>query len=253
MVEHHNASDEAFKSALGEQALRQKKNELDYERFNAFQRKQRERFQSLEKDFQKENNAKNLKRWIETLSPRWRNASLRSFKNKNIAKEVFSGIKDTESPSLWVEGGAGSGKTYLTYALCRYFIASGRVTPSSVLFIKESDFVKMAQNGFKGKEEFSRLLNISPMLVIFDGIGEYGEYENSIAVMIESFIEKLYNDYITVVFASNISLPRWSEMVSENTESKLQSMVETRVFSLGGKNKKIDNNYNRNNMLGALE
>lgn len=251
MMEEENESDLFFKAASNGKYNYKKHNETDFERFNKFQNEIDKRYSELEKKRILRERIQSLKKWDESLPERWRGASLSTIENP-AAKESTEIINNLGKGSFFMTGDAGSGKTYISYAIVRKYIGKGWTSRSQVKILSEESMLNLAYTGFEGKSKFEKLFDSRYNVYIFDNVGERDEYNVVKEVPLwERMIDHIYNNSLSAIFTSINSPIVFSNLMSDSAQAKFSHLISERIVNVKGSRTPVlnDNNIlsNKNN------
>lgn len=239
------SNDKMHNAVVGEIAATLKHNETDFKGFRDFQDKINKRYTVVERERLIEERSNNLKKWDNSVPSRWRGASLTKIQTP-AAKSALKIIKETGKGSFFINGVAGSGKTYLAYAIIRKCIGSGWATFSEVKIISEETLLGYAYTGFEGKAKFEKLFNPQYKVYLLDNIGGRENYDvNREVPLLERLIDHFYTNSIPVIFASNDSASRFAEVLGESGKAKFRDLVSRRVITLSGDNQNVSENVKK--------
>lgn len=249
-------------ATVSEEFVKTKTNKTDFKRFNDFMDSFNKRYETVEKENDNEAIKKNLKKWDEKTPTRWRGASLKkiilskndpkALKAQKAAKRIATILKKDGKGSFFITGDAGSGKTFLSYAVIRYGIAQGWFGPSEIKQINENELLDYAGSGFNGREKFDQILRKKYKFFLIDGVGEkYDNYKNYEINMIERFIEYIHDESIPVIFTSTQNAVNFIQELSESKQAKMMDIVENgRIIYMDEKNKNVSSkNKKKNNIF----
>lgn len=206
-------------------------NDRDYNSFNDFQSNINERFEKLENDRSLRERKKNLRMWDKSLPERWSGARLSKIENP-AAKKAMKIIRDNEFASVFVQGEAGSGKTYLSYAIARKFIEKGWVTPSEIKIISEENLMSIPKMGFSGQANLEKLFSAQYKLYIFDNAGSRDNYDSKEGPIWEQLIDHIYTNSLVAIFTSPSSARIFADKLTDTAESKFKHLVHRKVITM---------------------
>ena len=227
-------SDIFFKAVSNGQYKHKKHNETDFERFRKFQNEIDERYSELERQRIKKERVNSLRKWDESLPERWRGASLGNIENP-AAHEAVEIINNLGRGSFFMTGDAGSGKTYISYAIIRKYIGKGWTSLSQVKILSEESMLNLAYTGFEGKSKFEKLFDNRYNVYLFDNVGEREEYNVVKEIPLwERMIDHIYNNSLSAIFTSLTTPIEFSELMSDSAQAKLSHLVSGRIIQVEG-------------------
>lgn len=237
-----NDSDTFFNAASSGKYNYKKHNATDYERFKKFQEEIDERYSAVEKKRILKERVNSLRKWDESLPERWRGASLTSIENP-AAKEATKIINELGKGSFFMTGDAGSGKTYISYAIVRKYIGKGWTSLAQTKIISEESMLNMAYTGFEGKNKYEKLFDNRYNVYIFDNVGEREEYNVVKEIPLwERIIDHIYNNSLSAIFTSLNSPMGFADLMSDSTQAKFSHLISERIIQVKGSRTPILNN-----------
>lgn len=209
-------------------------NETDFESFRKFQQDIDKRYSKVERERTIRERSKNLEKWDNSLPERWRGASLSKIHNP-AAEVALNIIKEKGKGSFFVNGNAGSGKTYLSYAIIRKYIGSGWTTFSQVKIISEESILGLAYTGFEGRSRFEKMFDDKYKVYLFDNVGGREHYDTKKETPLwERLIDHIYNNSLYAIFTSNDSALNFSEILSDSGQAKFSHLISGRTIEVRG-------------------
>lgn len=206
---------------------------VDYESFLKFQKEQDEKFRKIEIERRVKERELNLTQWDNSLPHRWRGASLSRI-TLPAAQEALSVIRRKgRRSSFFITGASGSGKTFLSYAVIRKYIANGWTSLPGVKIISESSLLNLARTGFEGHSRFEKILDRKYDLYFIDDVGARREYREYETVMLENLIDHIYSRSLSAIFTSPYSTNNFANILGETSRAKFESLIEGGVLDLG--------------------
>lgn len=210
-------------------------NETDFDAFRKFQSDIDKRYSKVERERTIKERSANLEKWDNSLPERWRGASLSKIQNPAAGK-ALEVIKDQGKGSFFVYGDAGSGKTYLSYAIIRKYIGAGLTTFSQVKIISEENILGLAYTGFEGRSRFEKLFNDKYKVYLFDNVGGREVYDTKKETPLwERLIDHIYNNSLYAIFTSNETASNFSEILSDSGQAKFSHLISNRTIQVKGK------------------
>lgn len=223
-----------FKAASNGKYSYKKHNETDFESFNKFQQELDDRYSEIEKKRILNERIKSLRKWDASLPERWRGASLSNIENP-AAKQAIEIINDKGKGSFFMTGKAGSGKTYISYAIVRKYIGKGWTSLPQVKIISEESMLNLAYTGFEGKSKFEKLFDKKYNVYIFDNVGERTEYNVTKEVPLwERMIDHVYTHSLSAIFTSLNTPVGFSNLMSDSAQAKFSHLISERVVQVDG-------------------
>lgn len=205
---------------------------IDHKRFNQIQSNIDTRMKAYERDKRRADRASNLRLWDRNTPRRWRGATLSSL-DERVRERCMEFLKDLKSGNaLFLYGPPGSGKTHTAYAVIRKMVAKGFISPGRFMRITESSIESMANNGYKGANEFSDLLNRNYDAVIIDNLNAERFYSDKVEAMMEELLTKLYEDSTVLILCSQKSADQWYTYAPSGSVSSMRSSIGNRVIEL---------------------
>lgn len=207
-------------------------NETDYDAFKEFQKNIDEKYSEIERKRLVAERKHSLEVWDNKTPERWRGASLSKIANP-AAAEVLDLIKEHGYGSFFLSGDAGSGKTYIGYAIIRKLIGAGIGSFSNTLITSEDSIVNLAYTGFDGRNKFEKLLDSKNTIYLFDNVGSRDKYNlDKEGLLWEQLIDHIYSNSLYAIFTGPYSLKEFSEILTESGKAKLLSIVNGRSVSV---------------------
>ena len=229
-----------------------KHNKIDYDGFKKLQEFVDDRYEEVEREAKLKERSLNLKKWDNSLSSRWRGASLSTINNP-AAKNVIEILKTKGKGAFFVMGAGGAGKTYLSYAIIRKYIGLGWITPSNVKILNEDILNGYAIGGFEGQAKFEKLFNPQYKLYLIDNIGEKSYYANSKTLSyFEQLIDYIYTNNHFVIFTSNKNVDNFSSILTGSSSAKFRNLVSERVVTISGTRLPSVDDYKPQNIEDSL-
>lgn len=208
-----------------------KHNTTDYSAFRSFQEEMNSRFQEIEGRRSKNERAANVRKWDSSFPPRWAGANLKDIANP-AAAEAEALIRQKRFGSFYVRGEPNVGKTYLSLAIARRFIALGWVTPSQVKIISEENLLTIPKLGFSGHDRFDKLFTESLRLYIFDNVGTRESYDKRESPLWEQLLDHIYTHNLAAIFTSTGSATAFSEKLSSPAASKFRNLINGKIINM---------------------
>lgn len=207
-------------------------NETDYEAYKSFQKTIDETYSHIERDRIIAERKRSLQVWDAKTPERWRGASLSKIENP-AASQALELIKEHGYGSFFLNGDAGSGKTYIGYAIIRKFIGAGLGTFSNTLLTNEEYINGLAYTGFEGRNKFEKVINSKNKIFLFDNMGSKDNYNlDKEVVLWEQIIDHIYSNSLYAIFTGPHSVESFSEILSESGKVKLLSIVNGRTITV---------------------
>lgn len=206
-------------------------NPTDYTLFRDFQAEMDSKYQGIEKERSRSERAANVRKWDSSFPPRWAGANLKEIENP-AAAEAEELIRSKRFGSFYVRGEPNVGKTYLSLAIARRFIALGWATPSQVKIISEENLLTIPKLGFSGHDRFDRLFNESLHLYIFDNVGTRESYDKRESPLWEQLLDHIYTNNLAAIFTSTGSATAFSEKLSSPAASKFRHLINGKIINM---------------------
>ena len=201
---------------------------------------------------QQENHAKNA--WIEARQAKKNN--LNAYANASGIPKIFQNISNKYSPkndeisnSLFVSGGFGTGKTYLTVGLLRYYInrlpCQNFVEPFKNLpiFITVPELLMKIRSCFslnKCEETIVDKYSDCPLLILDDlGAEKTTEWVLQTLYII---LNNRYSNLKRTIITSNLSLDELRDKIGDRIASRIAGMCK--IVKLTGKDRRVCNERN---------
>lgn len=239
------SNDNMFLSAANSNLVKPKSNPIDYEAFRKFQKDLDKRYSKVERERIIRERQSNLEQWDNSLPDRWKDASL-SKMNNPAATKALDIIDNKGEGSFFINGSAGSGKTFLSYAIIRKYIGKGWTTFSQIKVISEESMLGYGYTGYIGRGEFEKMFNPIYNTYFFDNVCEREDYDPKREIPLwERIIDHVYTNSLHAVFTSNQSVDAFGSILSESGQSKLETLIEHRTIQING-TRKFTNAQNRN-------
>lgn len=212
-----------------------KHNETDYDAYRRHQAKLEARHRKLEEDRTQNEIKANLDKWDAVHDGRWSGAELSRIDNPAAVK-ASELIAKHDFASMFVHGEPGSGKSYLSLAIARRFIAKGLIRPSQVKIISEASLLNLSSfNSGDNTERLGQLLKPQYRLYIFDNVGAKNHYTDYGQSVWEQVMDHIYMEDLAAVFASTGSPKMFSEKLTDPAASKFTHLVDGRIIHMKGK------------------
>lgn len=209
-------------------------NPTDFDAFRKFQQGIDKRYSKVERERVIRERSANLNKWDNSLPERWRGASLSKIQNP-AAQVTLDVMKERGKGSFFVYGDAGSGKTYLSYAIIRKYIGAGLTTFSQVKVISEESILGLAYTGFDGRGKFEKLMDSKYKVYLFDNVGERETYDSKKETPLwERLIDHIYNNSLYAIFTSNETASSFQEILSDSGQAKFSHLVSHRTIRVNG-------------------
>lgn len=152
--------------------------------------------------------------------------------NRRLARELRAW--EPGSPSLYVVGPVGGGKTTLAAALVRKLIRSG----VNALFIAESALWERVREEMAAplREHRRRTIDVLSRgrVLVLDDLGTTTSLKAWQVDAIETVVCTRYNDRLPVIVTSNLELPAIADLYGERVVSRLLEMTRRRQVALRG-------------------
>lgn len=167
-------------------------------------REDMERDQALAVQARKENIAKNVELWHQTIEPRWRDASI---DDGNMDPQVRSKIQERverwetgrglHQISMLFTGHLGRGKTWSAYAYAYELVRRGILAPAQIFISTETTLAAIATSGFEKEKRMKEILHPRYKFYFIDDIGRaaYGNASTNAAARGEMWFELLNHIY----------------------------------------------------------
>lgn len=208
-------------------------NETDFDAFREFTTNHEARYKNAESLKEKEIHRKNYSSFVSTIPQRWRQATLSSFKDRETAIEIRKMIKSKQR-GYFIAGPYGSGKTHLAYSILKIFVKAGKLKPSQIRVITESDLLSLANGGFETRSALESIFDSKYKAYVLDGLGSKDHYEEKREQpAISKLIEEAYSRSALFIATSHMSLDFYCEGISLSSVSRMKQMVENGVVLTG--------------------
>lgn len=208
-----------------------KHNPTDYSAFRDFQKEIDSKYRNIEEKRSRSERAANVRKWDASFPPRWAGANLKDIKNP-AAAEAEKLIREKRFGSFYVRGEPNVGKTYLSFAIARRYIALGWVTPSQVKIISEENLLTIPKLGFSGHDRFDKLFTDSFHLYIFDNVGNRESYDKRESPLWEQLLDHIYTNNLAAIFTSTGSATAFSEKLSSPAGSKFRHLINGKIINM---------------------
>lgn len=169
------------------------------------------------------------------VPPRYKDAEIITDDYKNIPELL------RESKGIYFHGTAGTGKTYLLYAICKRLRANGYDCdvwnfPDELSKIRSmystkgegeeavDEYLKQGQTGMSAKYWQRK------PIIILDDVGAEKPTEWNLEILYR-FINYRYEQMLPTFFASNLSLQELAEKTSDRIASRIAEMCEIKEIS----------------------
>lgn len=241
--------DEVYLSAVDSGLVKPKNNPTDFDSFKKFQNEIEERYSRVEKERIIRERQSNLEQWDNSLPPRWKGASLAKMNNP-AAEKALNIIKNDGNGGFFITGNAGSGKTFLSYAIIRKYIGKGWTTFSQVKIVSEESLLGLGYMGFEGRSRFEKMFDRRYNTYFFDNVGEKETYDNKREIPLwERFIDHIYSNSLNAIFTSNYDIDSFANVLSDSGRAKFEALIGNRIIEING----TRSSQNRNNMSNILD
>lgn len=225
-------NDDIFFSANSSGLLKPKNNPTDFDSFKQFQEELDGRYSRVELERIIRERQSNLKLWDSNLPERWQGASLSKMTDP-AAEKALKMIGTGNHGGFFITGDAGSGKTFLSYAIIRKYIGKGLTTFSQVKIVSEESLLSLGYSGFEGRSRFEQLFDRKYNMYFFDNVGEKDRYDNNREIPLwERLIDHIYSNSLYTVFTSNYDLNGFSSILSDSGQAKFDSLVGDRIIEI---------------------
>lgn len=209
-------------------------NETNYDSFKEFKKQLDDTFSERDKKKMVANARTNVIRWERSLPDRWKGAVLSQIE-KPAAGKALAAIKAKGFKSFFLHGESGTGKTYVSYAIIKQYIANLYVTPSQVKLISEEALMGLSKAGFDGRKRVEELFNRRYKLYVIDNVGAKGTYREWELELWEQLIEHIYANDLKVIFAGLKDMDSFANRLSDSAYSKVKYLVgENELFFNNG-------------------
>lgn len=210
-----------------------KHNKTNYADFIEYQNSINEKFEKVEKENKRLQRKMKLMKWDDSLPERWRGASLSKIENEAAIKalDIITAHKDT---NFYITGDAGSGKTYLAYAILRRYIGFGFISPSQIKVISEEELTSYANGGFIGRDRFEEILKSQYQVYVIDNVASKETYSTKETSLWEQLLDHIHKNSLTIIFTSNESRSSFASILSNSTALKFKELTEDRVLTVKG-------------------
>lgn len=208
-------------------------NDTDFDAFRKFTSNLEERYKNAEEERAKEVRLKNYNSFVGSIPQRWRRATLVNFKDKAVSAQIRGLIKSKQL-GYFIAGPYSSGKTHLAYSILKVFVKAGKLKPSQIKIITESDLLALANGGFETRSALEDVFDPKYKAYVFDSLGSKDHYEEKREQpAISRLIEEAYNRSALFIATSHMSLDFYCEGISLASVSKMQQMVGDGVILTG--------------------
>jgi len=171
------------------------------------------------------------------IPPRYHKVSYENDIRDEI-KEIIKG-QIQKRDGLYIQGAAGTGKTYLVCALAKYMLENGY----EVRFFNTGDMLEKIREEFKNeipREEdekglFREIMDFQGILFL-DDIGAE-KVSDWVRERIYLIINKRYENLLPTIFTSNIDLEILSSRLDDRVASRIREMTE--IIILTGQDKRL--------------
>lgn len=224
----HDPMHDLARMGISDEVSAAKHNPTDVKSFERFRASLSALYDGTESESSREVARKNLHLWVDKLPRRWKKANLKTIDKdvhispslEDLGEMVSRGVS-----SYWITGSSGAGKTYLAYAIIRRMIGMGRVSPSKVLIMPESDLLRYSRAGFDGQKEIDKILARRYDIILFDDAGTKDTYHDSFdKPVLGAFFGKAYGDSIPIIATSPIPVEEYGIMLDDYICSRLEGI-----------------------------
>lgn len=203
--------------------------------FNDFRDKLLNKYEEKKPEYNRAQAQLRTEKWRASIPVRFHNATLKNFRSSEPTKEkIIEALRGSnDSMGLYIKGPAGSGKTFLAYAIADALVKKGWVRPSRVLYITEDTIRRFTVEGFQGENKFTDIISKDYDLVIFDKVGNIAALSNKELTNIEEFINFLYMKVKRVVITSKYPPGEWVRDKSLTAASNVKSILVNGILNIG--------------------
>lgn len=222
-------------------SVEKKEKPLDHKKYLEYQKELKDRFQDYEKEEKKRALAANLLLWDSETPYRLKGSRLSKF-SEDIQEKAGNYLKNSRSVAgVYIQGKEVSGlsNSSLGYSILRKLVGAGRISPSKVLKISETEIVSYAKNGFQGQNDYrNRVLQKDFDAIIVEGIGNNVPYSVQVENAFNDLIHKIYYESILAVFCGSGTFESWTELLTEASDLTVREVVGSNLISCDGPEEK---------------
>ena len=143
-------------------------------------------------------------------------------------REKLTGLKDR---GLYIWGGCGTGKTYVSYAIFK----EGRTKGINVMIKNFPAFLNQIKGKDNINDEVRDLANYQGVLILDDiGAEKMTEWVGETIYLI---VNGRYENCLPTIFTSNLSLEKLEEVAGDRIPSRISEMCH--IEKLDGKDKRL--------------
>lgn len=209
-------------------------NENNYDEYKEFQDSLAQRFSKVELDKVKRERLLALKQWDNSLASPWNTARLNTHSDRVAAQTAEKLINEYKRSAYYIQGDAGSGRTFLALAMMRKLIGAGYIVPDNIKHMSENDFLNITKSGFEYNKQVSTLLSNRNKAFIIDDVSNRPTYSTPEITLWEQFLDHCSRKGIIVIFTSKSSAVGFREKLSDTAATKLVNMVNRRIIKMSG-------------------
>lgn len=220
-------------------------NRGDMEQFLAFKRRLDKTFENVNKQLDKANKESNLKKWEESLADPWNKARLSELNNPETAEKFRTKTAEMGVHSCYIQGEAGTGKTFFALALVRHYIAENYIGPSQVYHCTEEDILSIIKSGFRKQDHLKKIMNTNNKVFIIDNMLERESYTEEELALWSLILTHISKNNLSVILTSRFSFDSVIEemSLSPSCASKISLLIKNNIVEA--------NNYNTNYLNDA--
>lgn len=228
-------------------------NDTDHDKYRNFQQSIENIHYARAERNTRQYRKKNLQHWVQQLPMRWKNATLRGLdRHPEVSREILKRMKNGVS-SFYITGESSSGKTYVSYAIIRKIISDGKVQPSEVKIVSESEILSLSRRGFEGQKKFDDILHGGYKLFFIDHMGTKEKYDDKELAMLSAFIDYIYSNSVIFIGTSNVSYKKFSHSFGASTFGRFEDLARPGSINLSSSGEILEEDDDDDDFLEDYE